>query len=84
MIPGDIIPPELQQAANGGSFDSNAEGGLLESPRNSPVLAPLSPQSQAPPALPSALLTLFQNSGLITTIASNLSNDSGELMFKEK
>lgn len=71
--PGDILPPELQQQSNGGT----AGGGAAESQSDStPLLPPLSPPSHAPPPLPPALLHLFQNSGLITTIASNLSNDS--------
>lgn len=74
---GDILPPELQQQSNGGT----AGGGAAESQSDStPLLPPLSPPSHAPPPLPPALLHLFQNSGLITTIASNLSNDSGKFV----
>ncbi|XP_069180397.1 baculoviral IAP repeat-containing protein 6 isoform X6 [Procambarus clarkii] len=78
--PGDIVPAELQQETNGavsgGSFDSQNDGGSSDSHSESCVIPLMSSSPHAPPALPSALLHLFQNSGLITTIASNLSNDS--------
>ncbi|XP_064112985.1 baculoviral IAP repeat-containing protein 6-like isoform X2 [Macrobrachium nipponense] len=77
--PGDILPPELQQtngSASGDTPDSQNEGPSSSSVGGNPLLPPLSPPHNTSPALPPALLHLFQNSGLITTIASNLSNDS--------
>lgn len=82
------------EASGGGSFDSQTEGGeggagSCGSHSDSPIqpstattntIAMSSPQPHTPPALPPPLLHLFQNSGLITTIASNLSNDSGKLV----
>ncbi|CAL4062959.1 unnamed protein product, partial [Meganyctiphanes norvegica] len=69
--PGDVLPTELESAikARAENSDENSFKDACD-----PPLPPLSPTEQ--PSLPPALLQLFQNSGLITTIASNLSNDS--------
>ncbi|KAK7067357.1 Baculoviral IAP repeat-containing protein 6 [Halocaridina rubra] len=74
--PGDVLPPEVYQTtaySSRDSLDLQTEGASLTSSSESPSLPP---QHNTSPPLPPALLHLFQNSGLITTIASNLSNDS--------